>query len=56
MLVRGLGIRDIAEIECISLKKVLSVLVNSNRIISPKQAHYSHLEVDEFWTDRKSVV
>jgi len=50
MLVRGLGIRDIAEIECISLKKVLSVLVNSNRIITPKQSHYSALEVDEFWT------
>ena len=50
MLVRGLGIRDIAEIEKISIGKVLSVLVNSNRIISPKQTHYSHLEVDEFWT------
>ena len=50
MLVRGLGIRDIAEIENISIRKVLSVLVNSNRIISPKQTHYSQIEVDEFWT------
>ena len=50
MLVRGLGIRDIAEIEKISIRKVLSVLVNSNRIISAKQSHYSQLEVDEFWT------
>jgi IS1 family transposase len=50
MLVRGIGIRDISEIEGISIKKVLSVLVNSNRIITPKQQHYDALEVDEFWT------
>ena len=49
MLVRGFGIRDIAEIEKISINKVLSVLANSDRIISPKQVHYSQLEVDEFW-------
>ena len=40
MLVRGLGIRDVAEIERISVKKVLSVLVNSNHILKPKQSHY----------------
>ena len=50
MLVRGIGIRDIAEIERISIKKVLSVLVNSNHIIKPEQSHYDSLEVDEFWT------
>jgi IS1 family transposase/transposase-like protein len=50
MLVRGLGIRDVAEIERISVKKVLSVLVNSNHLIQPKQSHYDSLEVDEFWT------
>ena len=50
MLVRGIGIRDIAEIEQVSIKKVLSVLVNSNHIIRPKQQHYDRLEVDEFWT------
>ena len=50
MIVRGVGIRDIAEIEKISIKKVLSVLVNSNHIIKPKQSHYDSLEVDEFWT------
>ena len=50
MLVRGLGIRDVAEIERISVKKVLSVLVNSNHILKPKQSHYDSLEVDEFWT------
>jgi IS1 family transposase/transposase-like protein len=50
MLVRGLGIRDVSEIEQISISKVLSVLVNSNHIITPKQQHYDRLEVDEFWT------
>jgi IS1 family transposase len=50
MLVRGIGIIDISVIENISVKKVLSVLVNSNRIITPKQQHYDSLEIDEFWT------
>ena len=50
MLVRGLGIRDIAIIEKVSVKKVLSVLINSKQIIKPKQTHYDKLEVDEFWT------
>jgi len=50
MLVRGVGIRDIAEIESISIGKVLSVLVKSKKIIEPKQSHYDELEVDEFWT------
>ena len=50
MLVRGIGIRDISIIENISINKVLSVLVNFNRIITPKQQHYDNLEVDEFWT------
>ena len=50
MLVRGIGIRDISEIERISIKKVLSVLVNSNHTIKPRQSHYDSLEVDEFWT------
>jgi IS1 family transposase len=50
MLVRGIGITDISVIETISIKKVLSVLVNSNKVITPKQQHYDKLEVDEFWT------
>ena len=50
MLVRGVGIRDISEIENISIKKVLSVLVNSSHTIKPKQSHYDSFEVDEFWT------
>jgi IS1 family transposase/transposase-like protein len=50
MLVRGVGIRDVAEIEDISISKVLSVLVKSNYKIKPKQVHYDKLEVDEFWT------
>ena len=50
MLVRGFGIRDIAAVEKISVKKVLSTLVNSNHALKPKQTHYDNLEVDEFWT------
>ena len=50
MLVRGIGIRDIAEIENVSIKKVLSTLVNSNHTLKPKQSHYDSLEVDEFWS------
>ena len=50
MLIRGIGITDISVIENVSIKKVLSVLVNSNRIITPEQAYYDSLEVDEFWT------
>jgi IS1 family transposase len=50
MLVRCIGIRDIAEIEDVSIKKVLSVLVHSRHMIRPKQPYYECLEVDEFWT------
>ncbi len=50
MLVRGIGIRDIAEIEKVSIKKVLSVLVKSSHCIKPKHSYYDCLEVDEFWT------
>ncbi|KAA6306791.1 hypothetical protein EZS27_041546, partial [termite gut metagenome] len=38
MLVRGVGIRDISEIEKVSINKVLSVLVRSNHKIKPKQS------------------
>jgi hypothetical protein len=34
MFVRSLGIRDIAEIEQISIKKVLSVLTNSAKLLN----------------------
>jgi IS1 family transposase/transposase-like protein len=50
MLVRGVGIRDIAAIEKISTKKVLSVLVHSLHLIRSRQQYYDCLEVDEFWT------
>ena len=50
MLVRGVGIRDIAEIEQVSIGKVLSVLVRSERPVRPKHKHYQSIEVDEFWT------
>jgi insertion element IS1 protein InsB len=50
MLVRNVGIRDIAEIENVSIYTVLSVLTKSDKKITPKQKHYDVLEVDEFWT------
>ena len=50
MLVRGMGIRDIAAVEGISCQKVLSILVKSTFVFKPKQAYYDVLEVDEFWT------
>ena len=50
LLVRGAGIRDIAEIEQVNIKKVLSVLVSFNRQIKPKQLFYNSLKVDELWT------
>ena len=50
MLVRGIEIRDIAEIEKISIGKVLSVLTKSKVILRPKQTHYNSIESDEFWT------
>ena len=50
MFTRGVGVRDIAEIEKISINKVLSTLTNSNYEIKPKQFHYDELEVDELWT------
>jgi transposase-like protein len=53
MLVRGVGIRDITEIEKVSIKKVLSVLISSNHKIKPKQTHYDGLEVDLMWATKK---
>ena len=50
MPVRGVGIRDISVIEWIGIKKVLSVPVNSSRLITPQKRHYDSLEVDGFWT------
>ena len=49
-LVRGVGIRDIAYIESVSVNKVLSVLVNTDHVILPQKAYYDCLEVDELWT------
>ncbi len=50
MLVRKVGIRDIAELEGISPKKVLSILSNAEVTIQPKQYSYETLEVDELWS------
>ena len=49
-MARNVGIRDIAEIEKVNIKKVLSVLVNFNQEIKPKESKYKSLQVDEFWT------
>ena len=50
MLVRRLGIRDIAELEGISVRKVLSILEDTEVKIKPAQSHYDPLEVDELWS------
>lgn len=47
LLIRGAGVRDIAVIEQVSIKKVLSVLVGFNRQIKSKQLFYNSLQVDE---------
>ena len=49
LMVRGIGIRDIAEVERISIGKVLRTLTESTYEIQPQQSHYESLEVDEFW-------
>lgn len=50
LMVRGSGIRDIADVEQVSTGKVLSVLDKCHYQITPKQTHYDKLEVDELWT------
>ncbi|KAA6329939.1 hypothetical protein EZS27_021307 [termite gut metagenome] len=50
MLVRGTGIRDISVIQEVSVRKAVSVLVNSHHVLTPRRFHYEILEVDEFWT------
>lgn len=49
-MVRGSGIRDIAEVEQISCGKVLATLEKCDYKIIPKQNQYDRLEVDELWT------
>ena len=50
MFVRGVGVRDRAEIEKISIVKVLSVLTKSHKVFLPKLHYYDEIEVDELWT------
>jgi transposase-like protein len=51
MLIRGTGVRDIAEIGEICIKKVLSALVNSRHLLQPKQACYHlRLSTSRFFT------
>ena len=45
MLVRGLSVKDIAEIEKVSTNKILSVLVNFKQKHKPKQTVYDELEL-----------
>jgi transposase-like protein len=40
MLVRGIGIRDICVVLCISITTVLKVLESAKYTIKPKQNHY----------------
>ena len=50
MLVRGCGIRDIAEIATVSIGKILNTIQGSAYQLTPKRQYYRKLEVDEFWT------
>ena len=50
LMVRGSGVRDIAEVEKVSIGKVLRTLSQSKYQIQARQSHYETLEVDEFWT------
>jgi IS1 family transposase/transposase-like protein len=50
MMCRGVGVRDIAEIEGISIWKVPRILVTAVVHLIPQKRHYERLEADEFWT------
>jgi transposase-like protein len=50
MPVCGIGIRDIFAIQEVSIRKVVSVLVNSHYVLTPRKSYYETLEVYEFWT------
>lgn len=50
LMVRGSGVRDIAEVERVSIGKVLNTLSKSKYQLQAKQNYYDTLEVDEFWT------
>ena len=49
MLVRGMGVRDIAEVEQISIGKVLYSFAKLKLTPQAKQSYYDALEIDEFW-------
>ncbi|MFC2996001.1 IS1 family transposase [Acinetobacter sichuanensis] len=50
LMVRGCGVRDIAEVERVSMGKVLRTLSQSKYQLQTRKTHYEILEVDEFWT------
>ena len=49
MFVRRMGIRDIAEVEQISIGKVLCLLVRLKLTPQAKRSHDDELEIDESW-------
>lgn len=46
---RGSGVRDIAEVERVSMGKVLRMLSQSKYQLQARQTHYEILEIDYFW-------
>ncbi|MEB3768268.1 IS1 family transposase [Acinetobacter sp. MD2] len=50
LMARGSGVRDIAEVERVTIGKVLRTLSQSKYQIQAQQNYYETLEVDEFWT------
>ena len=50
MLARGNGVRDVAAILRVSVRKVLKTLVSGKYTLEPRLKHYDRLEIDEFWT------
>lgn len=48
LVVRGSGIRDIAEVERVSIGKILHTLSQSKYQLQARQNYYETLEVDEF--------
>jgi IS1 family transposase len=50
MPVRGIGIRDVSAVLCVSITTVLKALKSTNYKIKPKRNHDDRLEIGEFWT------
>ena len=48
-MVRGSGVRDIAEVERVNIGNILHTLSQLKYQLQARQSHYETLEVDEFW-------